>query len=267
MRRDVLLSAVAGAVLGVVAAFAGMHLLGFSGTPQADGAGVRADLDALERRILRDAATDLAGRDAVLGRIAALERAVAASGSAADREEARAALAALAEDLRTLGAGLHADLRAADTRLGAVEGRVRDLEALSGAAAAATSGPLTEDEEAFWVTDARSPDPMRRFSALVKLGRTRSDRSVACATEALADPDERVAWQAVRNLGTFRERAAARDVAALLDHPASVLRLAAAQALATMGAPATSFDPAAAAPRRREAADALRRWAAEQTAE
>lgn len=267
MRREIVLSALVGAVLGAGLGLAGLRMLGgAAGSGAADGS-LRSDLDALERRILGDAAVDLAARDAIIERIASLERAAIAAGSAADRDEARAALAALAADVKSLAAALQEDLRTADARLAAIEGRVRDLEALSGATSAASSGPLSEEEEALWVTDARSPDPMRRFSALVKLGRTRSDRSVASAMNALSDEDERVAWQALRNLGGFKERAAAREVAALLDHPTSVLRLAASQALARMGADVAAFDAAASPAKRREAAEALQRWAAEQSAE
>ncbi len=267
MRRDIVLSALVGAFLGAGLGLAGLRLLGGEGAAGVGDGSIRNDLDALERRLLRDAAVDLTTRDAILGRIAALEQSVIAAGSAADREEARAAFAALAADVKALGASLQEDLRTADARLAAVEGRVRDLEAISGASSASASGPLSEEEEALWATDARSPDAMRRFSALVKLGRTRSDRSVACAMNALSDEDERVAWQALRNLGSFKERAAAREVAALLDHPTSVLRLAASQALARMGADVAVFDAAASPAKRREAAEALQRWAAEQTAD
>lgn len=267
MRRELVLSALLGAVLGAALALAGLRLIGGAGWSASGDGALRSDLDALERRLLRDAAVDLAARDAILGRIAALEQTVIAAASAADREEARAAFAALAADVTTLGATLQDDLRTADARLAAIEGRVRDLEAISGATSASASGPLSEEEEALWVTDARSPDPMRRFSALVKLGRTRSDRSVSCAVNALSDEDERVAWQALRNLGAFKERGAAREVAALLDHPTSVLRLAASQALARMGAEVAAFDAAASPAKRRETAEALQRWAAEQTAE
>ena len=78
-------------------------------------------------------------------------------------------------------------------------------------------------------------------------GRRRSDRSVRASRERLQDEEPIVAWQALRNLGAFEERAAARDVARLLDHEATVVRAAAAAALVRMGAPDdTGYDPIAA---------------------
>jgi HEAT repeat protein len=108
------------------------------------------------------------------------------------------------------------------------------------------------------------PEPGVRFSALVRLGRARTDRSVQASLARLDDPASEVVWQALRNLGGFRDRGTAPAIARMLDHPAAVVRGAALQALLRIGAPTDSgYDPAGPPGERAPAAERLRAWADE----
>jgi HEAT repeat protein len=126
------------------------------------------------------------------------------------------------------------------------------------------TGPLPEEDEPRFVVRAADADPGVRFSALVRLGRRRSDRSVQVSLARLDDPDDSVVWIAVHNLGGFRERDAAPEIAALLDHPAALVRQKAHDTLVRLGAPADTGFEALDSPEVRELAAArLRSWADE----
>ncbi len=191
-------------------------------------------------------------------RVRALEEAP----RSANDPEARAALERLAHDLAALREGVRLDLSAADAELARLGAVVEEIS--GGMGGPDPSAPLTEADEPRWVVRAADPDPGVRFSALVRLGRARTERSVQASLVALDDAQDLVAWQAVRNLGSFRERGAARVVARLLGHASPLLRLAAYEALVQMGAPAdTGFDPLGDAASRARAAAALAAWADE----
>ena len=264
MRQHALLSAAVGGVCGLLAGLAGARWFESPVRGEGHPGTLRGDLDDLEARMLESAASDLTARALVLDRLAAIEHAAGAASTAADRDSTRRAVGAVAEDLKLLAAALRADLHAADQRLAGLESRSRELELTVGATVGAAPGPLSDEDEAVWVTTARNEDPLRRFSALVRLSRRRSERSVQSATEALRDSDERVVWQAVRNLSGFQERGALRDIAPRLDHPATIVRQAAFEALTSMGAPNLSYDPAATAATRRADTELLKKWVSEQ---
>lgn len=245
-----------GAGLGLLAGLIGAVLYG------GRAAASRADLDALDRRELGVAASDIEARAVVVRRLTALEASVAASASAASAEDVQRALAATAADLAALRDAVRRDLVAADERLASLEGRVRDLEAATGAAASA--GAPSDADEAQWVNLARDPDPLRRFSALTQLGRLRTDRSIRCSREALADTEERVVWQALRNLAAYGDRAVASEVVPLLEHGAAAVRQQAHDTLRALGAPRTEFSAVAPKDVRAAAVEVLRRWALEE---
>jgi HEAT repeat protein len=204
--------------------------------------------------------------DALAGRVASLEarladgesrwKSVAERPAAADDERVRA----LAQDLRALREWAEGELKAVDAQFDAVGRRIDDANAPF---AASADAPLTPEEEDRWATLARDTDGGVRFSALQKLGRMRTDRSVHASVERLADDDPKVVWQALRNLGKFREADTAPQVAVALDHAESVVRTAAYAALLDMGAPKdTGFDAnETSAEKRKPAVAALKAWA------
>lgn len=169
-------------------------------------------------------------------------------------------LRALAEDLKALRDAVKRELQHVEARLADLRRRVDE----SGAAPVSTgaSGPPSQEEEDRWATLARDADAGVRFSALSRLGRARTERSVQVSLDRLGDEDAEVVWQAIRNLGHFRQRDAAPDVAAFLENDDVVLRAAAHDALVLMGAPRdTGFEATDAPAKRKPAAEALRRWA------
>jgi hypothetical protein len=252
----------AAALCGLAAGAASAFLLGRdAGRGRGADGTLRGDLDRLEARVLE---CEAASAERLAKLVARLEAAEGAGAAGAPGDPVAESLAALAEDLRALRDALRRDLGSVESRLIELERRVADAEALLPVRRADERAPPTEEEEAVWVNLAQDPDPLRRFSALARLGRTRTDRSVRASVEALADGDERVLWQALRNLGGFSERAAARDAAALLDHPLTVVRAASSDALRRMGAPDSGFDATASPEKRRAPSQALRSWAAEQ---
>lgn len=210
---------------------------------------MRADIDALGERLT-----------AIEARLAVAEagwRTVAdrpASASGADED-----VRALALDLRALREWTEKELKAADEQFADLRRRIDDVNAPPDSS---PDAPLTPEEEDRWTTLSRDADAGVRFSALHRLGRFRTERSVRVSVERLADETPKVVWLALRNLGRFREVAAAGDVAKLLDHADAEVRAAAHSALLDMGAPKdTGFDASAPADKRRAAAAALRAWA------
>ena len=167
---------------------------------------------------------------------------------------------AVAQDLRALREWLDAELNAVNEQFADVRRRVDDANAPPDSS---PDAPLSPEEEDRWTTLSRDADAGVRFSALHRLGRLRTERSVHVSVERLADETPKVVWQALRNLGRFREVAAAGDVAQLLEHTDAEVRAAAHAALVDMGAPKdTGFDdPAASAEKRKQAAAALKEWA------
>ena len=225
---------------------------------------LRGDLDRAESRLLEESSLSAQNTAALLARVAQLEAAVGALPESPARTAVAAALSALAEDLRALGDSVRRDLESAEMRLGILERRLDETAALLPPVGAAGATGGAEDQEAVWVNLAHDADPLRRFSALACLGRARTDRSVRTSLEALRDPDPRVLWMALRNLGTFAERPAARDVSAFLDHAGPEVRNAAWEALVRMGAPESDFHAEEGPEKRREPAARLKAWAAEQ---
>jgi HEAT repeat protein len=166
---------------------------------------------------------------------------------------------ALAQDIRALHEWAEKELRSVDEQFADLRRRIDDMNAPP---AVSPDTPPTTEEEDRWTTLARDADGGVRFSALQRLGRFRTDRSVHVSIERLSDEDPKVVWQALRNLGRFREAAAASEVAGLLEHAESVVRAAAYAALLDMGAPKdTGFDASATGDKRKAAAAALRAWA------
>lgn len=260
MSRAVVLAALLGACSGV----AGGALGGWIATRDPGGPGtIRGDLDALRLATL-DARTRHADAvAAVARRVEALETAVAAR-AAPDADDVAAALRDLAADLQALRDAVARDLGNADARLSDIERRISGLQELAAIAPPAPRrGPLSEEEEGFWYTVAGDADPYRRFSALNILGRTRTDRSVRASLDGLHDPHDLVVCQAAKNLGSFGERSAARELAALLADARANVRHAAHEALRALGAPETGFDPSALSAQRSEATRRLQAWAAD----
>lgn len=190
----------------------------------------------------------------LVARTAAAEKSGAASVSA---EHVRA----MVEDLKALRDAMRGELSVVDARLTELRRRADEIAAGSASPGAAHEGPPTPEDEDRWATQARDADPGVRFSALSRLGKARTERSVQVSVERLEDDDAKVVWLAVRNLGQFRDRDAAPRIAELLDHAEAVVRAAACDALVRMGAPAdTGFDSADAPQMRKPAADRLKRW-------
>ena len=194
--------------------------------------------------------------EARLAAVEAERKSAAGQAAGAGAEDLRA----VAQDLRALREWIEAELKAADEQLADLRRRIDDAN--SPPVASSDTPPTTEEEDR-WTTLARDADGGVRFSALQRLGRVRTDRSAHVSVECLGDEDPKVVWQALRNLGRFREIAAAAEVAALLGHAEAVVRMAAYTALVEMGAPKdTGFDdPYTSADKRKAAAAALRAWA------
>jgi HEAT repeat protein len=207
---------------------------------------------------------------AIDGRLAVAEagwreaaaRAAQAAAKGGPSPAADADVRTVADDLKRLRDDLHGELVVVDARLADLRRRIDEAGAAPAAATAVRDAAPSPEDEDRWITRARDSDPGVRFSALSRLGRVRTDRAVQVSVERLADDDVEVVWQAVRNLGQFRERDAAAQVAALLDHAEAVVRAAAHDALVAMGAPKdVGFDATAPAEKRKPAADKLKHWA------
>lgn len=262
--RTAAFAATLGACCGLAGGLVGGFLVARDPGPGAGAPGtVRGDLDRVLTATIENtqARADVAtALTALAARVDAIER--RGAGASGGANDASAAIAAIAEDVRRLRDASARDASAAELRLRTLELRVAELASiamLSGSPGAQDGPP---EEEGVWVTLARDhPDPARRFSALHVLGRARTDRSVDASVRALRDPDEMVVWEALQNVGRFEVRAAARDVAALLDDDRVTIRSAAHETLRRLGAPDKGFDPAALAERRRPPAEALRAWA------
>ena len=262
-QRAALWAAVVGACCGVLGgAAAGWCLTRDAGRGRGAEGTLRGDLDRVEAATLGARAETAATLASLAERIAALERGREGGGPASG--DVASALRALTSDLATLRDAVVRDLGYADRRIADLEHRVDELLALIALQAPAGAQPQGNDEdEAVWVNIAQDPDPLRRFSALAMLGHARTDRSVRASLEGLHDPEEIVVWQAARNLGEFREAAAARDLAGLLRRDSVALRTAGLEALRLLGAPDTGFDPTAQPADRNGPAEILERWAAE----
>jgi len=218
------------------------------------------ELDALRLQLNTENARHVASLAAISERLDALEARPVDGG--AEDATARASVAAVAEDLGPLRDALRNELMVIDDELARLGEIVEDVA--GGVGGADPAGPLSPEDEPRWVVLSADPEPGVRFSALVRLGRARTDRSVQASIARLDDPEDEVVWQALRNLGQFRERAAAAQVAALLTHGSPVVRAAAYDALLRMGAPGDSgYDPVGAADERERAAEKLRAWAEE----
>jgi HEAT repeat protein len=220
---------------------------------------LRGDLDVLQAHVT---AVDTRLAVAEAGWQAAAEKwaAVAADGKAPPVEVDH--LRALAEDLKALRDAVKGELQHVEARLADVRRRVDEMGASPAVTGAAAKGPPSQEDEDRWATLARDSDAGVRFSALSMLGRARTERSVQVSVDSLGDDDAEVVWQAIRNLGQFRERDAAAQVAAFLDHEDVVLRAASHDALLLMGAPRDKgFEATDTPAKRKAAAEALRRWA------
>ncbi len=183
--------------------------------------------------------------------------ALAAQGTAAD---VRPALEALARDLELLRDSVRFELVAVDEELTRIRAALQMVSGALGEGDA--TGPLSADEEPRWVIRAADPDPGVRFSALVRLGRKRTDRSVRASRDRLSDVDAMVVWQAIRNLSVFRERSAAPEIAQGLDHDKAIVREIAFEALLRLGAPTDiEFESVAPPAERVDAVRRLREWA------
>jgi HEAT repeat protein len=249
-------AAVAGAAAGLLA---GAAVAWFVASDPGRGLGapgsLRGDVDAQTATVLalqaRVAAVEAAVR-AVDEKIAAVA-APAPGAPTATIEQLRT----VAQDLKALRDSLAAELQKVDDRLGDLRRRIDEQNAPR----APRGGPLTEEEENYWAARARDSDPGVRCSALTMLGRGRTERSVNVSIDRLADEDPEVVWNALSNLARFKERAAAAQVAPLLDHAAREVRAAAYEALVAMGAPTdTGYNAVASAEKRKPAADALKKW-------
>jgi hypothetical protein len=217
----------------------------------------QSDIDELQRAHLADTVRTVSHLESVVARIEALE---ARTEIVAEDAGAREAIGDVASDLLLLRDSLRLELMVVDAELV----RLAEIidEVAGGIGGPDPSGPLSEEEEPRWVVLAGDPEPGVRFSALVRLGRARTDRSVQASVARLDDDAPEVVWQALRNLGSFRERATAPRIARLLGHDAAVVRGAALEALLRMGAPAdTGYDPVGSEDTRTAAAARLRSWA------
>jgi HEAT repeat protein len=188
----------------------------------------------------------------------ALDQRVAAAHATPPSSAGVEQIAAVAKDLKDLRDALAAELSKVEARLADIRRRVDEQNAPR----PTRDGPLSEEEENDWAARARDADPGVRFSALTLLGRKRTERSVHVSVELLLDEESEVVWQALRNLGRFKERAEAKAVAALLGHADVAVRAAAFDALLAMGAPKdTGFDALASPDARKSAAEKLKKWA------
>lgn len=240
----------AGTLGGVCGALIAVWLLGGS---SGDDAALRTEIEALAER-------SETARIEIAERLGGVEARLQALGETVGGEAATAkSVEVIARDLRSLRDALRFELRAVDEELRRVSEAVSEV---AGSDTGQNGGPLTPEQEPRWVVRSVDADPGVRFSALVRLGRRRTDRSVRASRERLHDDAPIVVWQALRNLGAFEERAAARDVARLLEHEQPVIRSAAAVTLVRLGAPAdTGYDPIADPAERQGPAQVLRDWA------
>lgn len=243
----------AGALAGLLAGGGAAWLVAADPGRGRGGPGtVRGDLDVIDAGV-RAIDERLALAEARWRRLEERVAAQAPAPAGASEEQVRA----IVDDLRALRDATQAEFRRVSDRLEDLRRRLDDASSPP----PEPSGPPTAEEEDRWATLARDPDGGRRFSALQRLGRFRSERSVQVSVDSLADEDPKVVWQAVRNLGRFRAREAAAAVARLLDGTVEI-RAAAYEALLDMGAPTdTGFDATALPDDRKDAVAALRRWA------
>lgn len=250
----------AGALAGLVAGGLAAWLVASDPGRGRGGPGtLRGDLDVLQAHVT-SVDTRLAVAEA--GWQAAAEKWAAAAARDDASPNPAERMRVLAEDVRALRDAVRGELQHVEARLADLRRRVDDAGAGPGDSGSAAQGPPSQEDEDRWTTLARDSDAGVRFSALSRLGRARTERSVQVSIDRLGDDDAEVAWQAIRNLGQFRERDAASQVAAFLDHEDVVLRAAAHDALVLMGAPRdTGFDATDSAAKRKAAAEALRHWA------
>jgi HEAT repeat protein len=243
----------AGAIGGACAAVLTVWFLGaHPGRTQGELDALRDDMTQMRVRH----ADALAGLDA---RLRALEDRPSAAPIDVD---ARAGVETVAAQLVSLRDALRLELVAVDAELHRLTTIVDVLA--GGQAAVDPAGPLPEEDEPRFVVRSGDPDPGVRFSALVRLGRRRSDRSVQASLARLDDEDDKVVWIALGNLGAFREREAAGEIVLLLDHPSALVRQKAHATLVRLGAPAdTGFDALDPPEVRELAAAVLRAWADE----
>ncbi len=213
----------------------------------------------MRRDLVTESLRQATSRAALAARLDALEQ--RGTGTPVD-PGARRAVQDIAADLVLLRDSLRLELMAVDSELQ----RLTEIidEVAGGMDGPDPSGPLTPEEEPRWVVLSADPEPGVRFSALVRLGRARTERSVQASLARLRDPAAEVVWQAACNLGAFRERGAAPQIARLLSHPAAVVRAAAYAALLRLGAPPdTGYAAVAPEADRATAAERLRAWAEE----
>ncbi len=255
MSRTNALVALLGAVVGGVAgglltlAWATSYLVD---SREGEPAALRRDLVVMSERHLTALARVEARVDGLTARLS----------EPTEDTAARQALTHLSADLRLVRDAVRMEIRTLDEELRRLAEAVAEVADAGGGSDPA--GPLGEDEEPRWVVLASDPDPGVRFSALVRLGRRRSDRSVGVSVARLRDPAESVIWAALRNLGAFHERGAAAAVADLLAHETPLLRLTAHETLLQIGLPSDlAFDPLGDADTRAAQAIAIRAWADE----
>jgi HEAT repeat protein len=223
-----------------------------------DGSGA-ADLTALRRRVEAVETETSRTSVALAERLRDLEaRLDAVQAAGADDAEAREALAALRDGVRSLQADLRSEFGVVAARLDWLEAR---LVGVAGPGAGEVEALSEEEEKELAILARDADDAGVRFSALVLLGLRRTSRSVQASVERLEDERDFVVWQALRNLGRFKETAAASVVAERLEHEKPTVRAAASEALTAMGAPDAGFDPNAPAADRAEAVAVLRAWA------
>lgn len=248
-------AAFAGAAAGVIAgAAAAWFVASDPGRGRGAPGGLRGDVDAQAATVVSLEAR-VAEIDAALS---AMDERLAAVATPAPGAATLEQLRVLAQDAKALRESLAAELQKVDDRLSDLRRRIDEQNAPR----PPRGGPLSEEEENYWAARIRDPDPGVRSSALTMLGRARTERSVQVSRERLGDDEAEVVWHALKNLARFRERPAAREVAALLGHADVAVRAAAYDALVAMGAPRdTGFDPTVPPEKRKPATDALKKWA------
>ena len=243
----------AGALGGACAATLAVWFLGaHPGRIESELGAARSDLADVRVRH----ASLIAGLDE---RLSAVEARPAAAPQDA---EARAAARVIAADLAHLQAAVRLELLSVDAELQRLTTIIDEVA--GGLGGPDPAGPLPEEDEPRFVVLSADPDPGVRFSALVRLGRRRSDRSVQASLARLDDRDATVVWIALHNLGGFRERAAVVRVVGLLAHSAALVRQKSYDTLVSLGAPSdTGFDALAPDAERVAATQRLRAWADE----
>src|SRR6185436_12201702 len=109
---------------------------------------------------------------------------------------------------------LHGELQVVEARLSDLRRRLDDVGSGAALAGRQREGqPPTPEEEEHWVQLSHDLDPGARFSALSRLGKTKSERSVQVSVEHLTDESVEVVWQAIRNLGQFKAKETASLIA------------------------------------------------------